>query len=216
MARFVFKTSQKITLGVLIVFIGLCILLSNYYGEKKIEVFDDMNEQYYEQLVEAEVEELETGEEESSDLPVSTTTTTKAGSATDYTKYYIGYLSIPQINLKKGFTEIDNKYNNVNRNIQVLKPSEYPDIKKGNFIIAGHSGNTSVSFFKDLYKLKLEDKVTVTYKNTDYVYVIKDIYMVPKTGQVAIRRSSEKTTLTLITCTKGDKKTQTIYIAYQE
>ena len=33
-----------------------------------------------------------------------------------------------------------------------------------------------------------------------------------KDGDVAIKRDKSKTTLTLITCTKGDKTTQTIYI----
>lgn len=39
----------------------------------------------------------------------------------DYTKYYVGTLEIPKINLKKGFLNIDSPYNNVNRNVTVIK-----------------------------------------------------------------------------------------------
>ena len=219
MARFAFNRQQKITLGVLIAFSGICLLLSNYYREKKLQVFDDMNQLYYEQLVdlEADIDELDDDEEVGVVPPVSdgttTTTTTTTRPAIDYTKYYLGYLELPKINLKKGFTAIDHKYNTVSRNIQVMEPSDYPNVVGGNFIIAAHSGSTAVSFFKDLYKLGLGDTAIITYQDQEYKYEIKNIYTVPKTGKVSIRRNKEATTLTLITCTKGDKTTQTVYIA---
>ena len=249
MARLAFKTSQKITIGVLVMFIGLSIVSSNYFNQKKYEVFDAMNELYYDHLVElelendldelveaVEIENIETQSTPSSNIPTTTkpneqisaqngstttsttgttnkTTTTAKKPAVDYSQYYIGYLSIPKIDLKKGYTEINHKYNNVNRNIQVMPTSNYPDLNKGNMIIAAHSGTTSVSFFKDLHKLKLEDEVFITYHNNDYKYTIKSIYTVPKTGKVSIKRNANKTTLTLITCTKGDRETQTVYIA---
>ena len=216
------KRKTIVTIGVLTVFIGLCILSSTYFNQKKFEVFDDMNDLYYEQLVSMEEEEIpseiENGEEPITDdeepdsTPSSDVNPKPVVPEIDYTKYYVGYLNIPKINLKKGFTEIDNRYNNVNRNIQVIKPSNYPDVVGGNFIIAGHSGSSSVSFFKDLYKLVLGDEVYITYNGVDYKYVIKNIYTDLKDGDVVIRRNKEATTLTLITCTKGDKTTQTIYI----
>ncbi len=220
MGNLVNNKKFKITLGVLILFAGLCIFSSTYYNEKKFEVFDDMNDLYYEQLIEMdeELEELADSDEpllvdedEITENDTSSSPVIKAP-VIDYSKYYIGHLSIPKINLKKGFTEIDSKYNSVNRNIQVIKPSSYPDVAGGNFIIAAHSGSSSVSFFKDLYKLELNDKVTVTYDNKEYTYTIKNIYTDIKDGDVAIRRNKGVTTLTLITCTKGDKNTQTIYI----
>ena len=219
MDNLVSKRKIKVTIGVLVLFIGICLLSSTYLEQKKFEVFDEMNELYYDQLVEiedlpdeiAEGEELPTEEESDSSVPDVQTPVVTAP-VIDYSKYYVGYLTIPKIDLKKGFTDINNKYNNVNRNIQVIKPSSYPDIDKGNFIIAGHSGSSSVSFFKDLYKLELEDEITVTYDGTEYKYKIKNIYTDIKDGDVAIRRNKNITTLTLITCTKGDKTTQTIYI----
>ena len=56
------------------------------------------------------------------------------------------------------------------------------------------------------------DKVDITYNNKNYTYIITNIYTDLKDGDVAIKRNKNKTTLTLITCTRGDKTTQTIYI----
>ena len=39
-----------------------------------------------------------------------------------------------------------------------------------------------------------------------------NIYNVPKTGQVEVKRDFDKTTLTLITCTKNSKTEQTVYV----
>ena len=46
-----------------------------------------------------------------------------------------------------------------------------------------------------------------------YVYKIVNIYEVEKDGTVAIYRNYDKTTLTLITCTKNNDASQTVYIA---
>ena len=69
---------------------------------------------------------------------------------------------------------------------------------------------------KNLYKLSIDDDIIVTYGNKDYKYKIKNIYLEQKDGDIAIKRNKNKTTLTLVTCTKGDNKTQTIYICELE
>ena len=131
----------------------------------------------------------------------------------DTKKNYIGYLEIPRISLRYGFVAKNSYYNHVNRNIQVINVSDFPDIEGGNLIIAGHSGNSRVSYFKNLYKLKIGDIAKVTYKNNLYTYKIVDIYKEKKDGSITIKRDMTKTTLTLITCTYRDEKTQTVYIA---
>ena len=221
------KTRKKYistVISVLVLFIGICILGSTYCNTKKHEVFDEMNELYYEQIA-TEIEGLD--EIEDDDETTSTeeeivnpsenteskiTTTTKPVVNIDYTKYYVGNISIPKIDLKRGFVSKDSKYNNVNRNIYIVPESDYPDKEGGNFILASHSGTSSISFFKNLYKLTLGDKVDITYNNKNYTYIITNIYTDLKDGDVAIKRNKNKTTLTLITCTRGDKTTQTIYI----
>lgn len=130
----------------------------------------------------------------------------------DYSKYYVGILEIPKINLKRGFLDINSPYNNVDRNITVIQTSTYPDVDKGNFILAAHSGGSSVSFFTKLYNLVLGDLAYIDYKENRYTYKVVDIYTQPKVGMISIYRDSDKTTLTLVTCTRGSKTTQTIYI----
>ena len=88
-----------------------------------------------------------------------------------------------------------------------------PDVTNANLIIAGHSGTGWKAFFKDLYKLEIGDEATVTYAGINYKYKITNIYKEKNTGTVSIKRNYDKTTLTLITCTKDDSSTQTIYIA---
>ena len=69
------------------------------------------------------------------------------------------------------------------------------------------------AYFNDLYKLKIDDTATVLYKGYVYTYQIKKIYKQKKTGVIGIDRDFNKTTLTLVTCTNNDNKSQTIYIA---
>ena len=206
----------KIIFSFIILIIGLSIFSSEYFNSKKIAVYDYMNELYYNEAVvnndeletidEVVVEEnVEERNEESSD------TSYKFEEKND-TSLYIGYLIIPDINFKRGFTEKTSSYNNVNKNIQILSTSSYPDEELGNVIIAGHSGNSSVSYFNKLYLLNKGAKVIINYKNVNYIYEINNIYNVDKTGKVEIKRDKNKSCITLITCTKDNKTTQTVYI----
>ena len=126
---------------------------------------------------------------------------------------YFGYIQISKINLTQGLVKLNSPNNKVNKNIQTIYPSDYPDVENGNLILAAHSGSSSIAYFKKLYLLKNNDQVNIIYNNEKYIYNIVNIYTVPKNGQVAIYRDQYKTTLTLITCTKNDDTTQTVYIA---
>ena len=48
--------------------------------------------------------------------------------------------------------------------------STYPDVDKGNFILAGHSGTAYFSYFKNLPKLDIGDVAYVYYKGGRYGY----------------------------------------------
>lgn len=126
---------------------------------------------------------------------------------------YLMVLEIPKINLKKGLNNINSKYNNVSYNIQILKESSMPDIENGNLILAGHNGSSSVSFFRNLEKLKKDNDVFIYYNGFKYRYKIDKFYDVNKTGKVSIKRES-KTSITLITCKKGTNDKQVVYIGY--
>ena len=119
---------------------------------------------------------------------------------------YIASIKIPKINLEKGLVSKDNKNNNVKKNIQILKDSDSPEKENGNVILAAHSGTSKVAFFRDLYKLTIEDEVIITYNKKIYKYKVTNIYDIDKTGKAQIIRNHGKNTLTLITCRQKTKK----------
>lgn len=124
---------------------------------------------------------------------------------------YIAVIEIPKISLKKGLYRLESKLNNVDKNIQILKESEYPNIDNSNFILAGHSGTGRNAYFNNIHKLKNNDIVYVFFNGKKYTYEVKSIYDIEKTGTAKIIRDKDVKTVTLITC-KGDNQ-QTIIIA---
>lgn len=193
--------NAKVTLGILLLFLGISCLLFTYFKTIKSNIFNEKNLKYFE-----EVDIAETIEEVVDETVPEETTTP----VINYN--YIGYLDIPKINLKRGFVSLNSKYNSISYNVMLIKESSMPDVKNGNLILAAHRGNSSVSFFDKLYKLNLGDEANVTYNDKIYTYKLVNTYLEAKDGTIAIYRDENKTTLTLITCTRGDKKTQTVFI----
>ena len=192
-------------IGAFVITLGGFFILYNFISDKKLFAYDYMNEKIYK-------------ENETEIYSVNTTEVTIDEEETKTQNYqdiesYIGYLEIPKIKFRRGFYNIDSKLNTVEANIEIIKGSEMPDVTNGNLIIAGHSGTGWKAFFKDLYKLEVGDEAIVTYAGINYKYKITNIYKEKNTGTVSIKRNYDKTTLTLITCTKDDSSTQTIYIA---
>lgn len=129
----------------------------------------------------------------------------------DYSVYF-GVLEIPKIRLKRGFYNVDSKYNNIDQNVTMVQGSTMPDVG-GNLILMAHSGNAYVSYFAYLYKLEVGDECYIIYNGQSYHYIITNIYDVEKNGVVNIEANPSKTSLTLITCTKDSDSLQTVYIA---
>lgn len=206
-------------IGSFLIFIGILSLSWNYLLRMKDEVYSDMRIAMIdvpEEVVEESKEETVVPEEEVvEDVPVTQNEVyeEKATSyVVDYSKY-LGVLEIPKIGLKRGFYGPDSKYNNIRYNVAMHASSNLPDVDKGNLILIAHSGNAYYSYFAYLYKLELGDIASVTYGGVRYDYQIVNIYNVEKTGVVNIRKLANKTTLTMITCTKDDDYSQTVYIA---
>lgn len=195
------SSSVTSTICALVILIGGFFLSYNYIESKKIMAYDYMANVFYNDNTQNIIEDDGTKKEEDQTVD------------DNVTDQYIGYLNIPKINLTKGFYSKKSKENDIDKNILVVKESSYPDIDKGNLIIAGHSGNSWKAFFNDLYKLNKGDYAYVTYKNKKYAYKIVNIYKQDKVGTIAIYRDYNKTTLTLVTCTNYESTTQTIYIA---
>ena len=119
---------------------------------------------------------------------------------------YIATISIPKIKLEQGLANPNSYLNDVKYNLQIIEGSTMPDIENGNLIIAGHSGNGKVAYFKKLDKLVIGDKVSINYQNKTYNYEVVDIYDVIKNGKVKIIRDYNTTALTLITCRHNTNK----------
>lgn len=207
------KKSHLLLIGSLLIFDGVLILVSNHLQSLKSQVFADMQ-------VIMSTDNMEEKEETISDAPVASNisqndiqeSNQEDKENINYDKY-LGVLEIPRISLKRGFYNIDSKYNDISHNVTLVKGSTMPDIDKGNLILMAHSGDAYVSYFAYLYKMKIGNYIYITYNGVKYKYKLVNIYDVAKTGSVTIVRNYDKTTLTLITCTKDDSTKQTIYIA---
>lgn len=209
------KLKIQIAAGVILIFIGITFLLHNYIVDKRDEVFSSMNIAISEEL-KKDAEKAnkvdnttETGENHNEGEESSVDTVNDPNYQS-----YIGQLSIPKIGFQKGFYAKESSLNNVKFNIKILEVSNYPDEEFGNVIIIGHSGNYSNSYFANLYKLEMGDVASITYEGRKYTYKIANIYTDRKDGTITIFRNNGKNTLTLITCTKDDEATQTVYIMY--
>lgn len=207
----------RITLGLILITIGIFYFSSNYIKEKRELVFSQMNLELSTILAEDDLvasPPVNGEEEEITELPPQSSEQPLPPQVEVNTNYetYIGVLDIPKIGFNKGFYKKESSLNNVKFNLKVIADSDYPDKENGNVIIIGHSGNYNNSYFANLYQLNLEDTASITYQGKKYTYKIVNIYTDNKDGTVTIYRNELKSCLTLITCTKDDETSQTIYI----
>lgn len=152
--------------------------------------------------------------EESIDPETDVAELDENGNVINNVKYdYVMVLKIPKIGFERGLVAKGSKYNTVAKNIQIIAESDMPDKENGNLILAGHSGNSRISFFRRLVEVGVGDEVIIDYNGKTYKYIINNTYDIPKTGEAEIVRDSNKTTLTLITCRQGTNN-QVIMIAY--
>ena len=196
--------SQLIIVGSLLIILGTLIIGGKYlynYLETKNE----------EQLIDTFFEEQkEITEDTTPEVPEEKVETEKPQPTKTKIDYF-AVIKIPKIGLEKGLANKGSYYNNVNRNILVVKESDMPDKDKGNVILAGHSGNGRTAYFKNLHKLERDDEVSIFYNGSEYKYKVVNQYDIEKTGTANIVRNAEKSTLTLITCRHNTNK-QIIYI----
>ena len=198
------RKGQLLIVGSFLIIIGIGILgvkIVNNYLDKKQE--QDLINNFYEQqedyVVDVPVMEEELVEEEVVEQEEKKETTTP-------TINYIAVIKIPKIGLEKGLARKGSYWNNVNRNIEILSESDMPDVENGNVILAGHSGNSGVSYFRKLNKLQNDDTVSIVYNGKEYKYKMVNSYEIEKNGYAHIVRNAEKSTLTLITCKHNTNK----------
>ena len=203
------RKSQLLIVGSFLIIIGIGILggkIVNNYLDKKQEqdLINNFYEQQEEYVVDVPVMEEGLVKEEDVEQEEKKETTTP-------TINYIAVIKIPKIGLEKGLASKGSYWNNVNRNIEILSESDMPDVENGNVILAGHSGNSGVSYFRKLNKLQNDDTVSIVYNGKEYKYKMVNSYEIEKNGYAHIVRNAEKSTLTLITC-KHNTNSQIVVI----
>ena len=124
----------------------------------------------------------------------------------------IGRIAIDKINLDRKFYSFDSDFNDVNKNVAIISPSDMPDVIGGTLILAAHSGNVNTAYFKRLNELVIGDVVNIYYSDTKYVYKISSFYEENRNSSIVIKREKMKNVLVLTTCKIGTKK-QLVYIA---
>lgn len=215
------KKSHLLIIGSLLVFLGISVLLWNHllvlkesiYSEMMLLISDSISQK--EEIIE-DIPEVEVLPGDDSSLSGSVEEVPPVVNpeppVINYDKY-LGVLEIPRISLKRGFYGLDSRYNDIKYNVTLVNGSTMPDVDRGNLILMAHSGDAYISYFAYLYKLNVGSDIYVTYNKVKYHYKLVNIYDVLKDGTVSIIRNYDKTTLTLITCTKDDSTKQTVYIA---
>lgn len=191
------KSSIIIIGSFLLLSIGICLLINNYYSNyKEVQQEEIQINTFINNMSIKEESELE----EQINIQVEDN--------------YIAVIEIPSINLRKGIYSKNSIENNIEKNVTILKESDMPDLQNGNVVLASHSGQSKIAYFNDLPKLKINDKAYIYYNGSRFSYKLINIYEVDKTGTVDIVRNTQKNTLTLITC-KGKEKKQLVFIFEQ-
>ena len=182
--------SWFIITGSLLVISGILSIIFDIFSDKHLDNLEDQA------LKEFYIQETEIVEE----IPKEDVPITKSEEQPKKKVEYIAAIKIPKINIERGLVAPNSYLNNIQYNIAFLKGSDMPDQLNGNVMLAAHSGNARVSYFKNLDKLSVDDKVIIEYKGKSYTYAVVNIYDIPKKGKAKIIRNKNVNTLTLITC----------------
>ena len=111
---------------------------------------------------------------------------------------------IEKINLDQNFFSY--KDSNVDNGIIYLKES---DFNRNFYILAAHSGNASISYFKNIHRLKKGDLIILNISNKKIKFIVSEKYYVKKNGKIILKKNLSNT-LYLTTCDKYNNSRQLI------
>lgn len=120
----------------------------------------------------------------------------------DKSNYY-GYLIIPTLNMTYGFYDINNKLNDVDKNVTLINSNI-----ENTFILAAHSGTGNLAYFNDLKYLEKDDEIYLKFKDKILKYEIVNIRSEKKNGKIKIKNKENQ--LILTTCDQVRKGNQLI------
>lgn len=195
------KLSRVFIIGSLFILLGITLIslkiYSNYYLDKQE---DKAIQEYLDYKPDTTVK-------------VDNSTTTIKEEKETVTYNYIAVLEIPKINLKRGLFPINDKNNNVDKNVEILQNSDMPNVTNGTLALAGHSGNSRIAYFHKLYKLKENDQVYIYYQNIKYIYQVSKIERQDKDDTISFTKTKDTTELILTTCDQQNKGKQIVVVA---
>lgn len=125
------------------------------------------------------------------------------------TESYVGILTIPTINLKRGFYAYDSSLNDVDKNIEWISKNCYPD-ESCNFVLAAHSGSSPIAYFKNLEDLVIGDLASIDYMGKTFNYQLMTVQHILKNNSLTLLENGSKA-LILTTCNKLNNQVQDVY-----
>lgn len=195
------KLSRVFIIGSLFILLGITLISLKIYSNDYLDKQEDKAIQEF----------LDYKPDTTVKVDNSTTTIKEEKETVTYN--YIAVLEIPKINLKRGLFPINDKNNNVDKNVEILKNSDMPNVTNGTLALAGHSGNSRIAYFRRLYKLKENDQVFIYYQNEKYIYQVSKIERQDKDGTISFTKTKDTTELILTTCDQQNKGKQIVVVA---
>lgn len=211
------KKKIFIFIFLLLIFISLFIISYDYLKTEQDIIYNEINAKFYKNKKTTTKKKKENNQDVISNIKIDENVTELEESNinnnpdSNYDSNIVAVLEIPQINLTRNLYNKNSSENTISKNVKIMNESDFPNIKKGNFILAAHSGTGRLAFFKDLHNLSLSSMIYVYFNGVKYSYEINNIYDEDKDGNIAIKRNINETTITLITCKYKDKTKQTVY-----
>ena len=126
----------------------------------------------------------------------------------------IGSIIIPQIKLQQPLFPINNKNNTIEKNVAILYMTTEPNEDNSIIFLAAHSGTGKIAYFNNLNQLSIEDEIILIYKSKEYIYKIKNMWEVPKTGNINVEKTKDNQ-LVLTTCSEEKENYQLIINSIQ-
>ena len=121
----------------------------------------------------------------------------------------IARIEIERLNINNYIYQLNSEYNHVDKNVTLLHHSVFPDKDNSIVFLAAHSGNSKVSYFNHLNKIKLKENINFYYDDYKYVYQTINITETEKDGDIELNKRAEKQ-LVLTTCSTTDKTKQLV------
>ena len=188
---------EKKSLSLAIIFMGIALFCSYHiYYHFVDKANDNLVRNYYQK------EEIK----ESSNIEVI-----KMNNETSKEEYY-GILTIPKINLKTGFYNVNSKNNHVGNSVTILNESIMPEKDNSIIYLAAHSGVGHLAYFKDINRLTNEDMIYLNINSKSYYYTITDIYEISRNGTITVDRNINEKYLVLTTCS-NNKNMQLVIVS---